>query len=225
MTSEGPAPPGRLRHTTRGVSFQPAEGGQFSPGADNEIALWPWPDQTILKRVLDAVRAAENSRAACALLSAAWNLYLAARSPSDLPWIDRLVYTMHAREALCEPPDRATQFVDRRFNDVCERMDVVGGLRERGWGAGELAQLSGPLKRLRNLGVHGADVSLLRLGYPPGRQRIKVDSERLAAIYVREAVSPAYHAVRELAIRLWEHMDDVGYDDAAFEECFHDTHV
>ena len=34
QSSEGPDPPGRLRRHARGVSFRPAEGGQFSPGAD-----------------------------------------------------------------------------------------------------------------------------------------------------------------------------------------------
>lgn len=199
------------------VSRRPGATVVYGP---DDAALWPWPDGDILQRVLGAVRGVEESRAACALLSAAWNLYLAARSPSDLPWIERLVHTMHAREALCEPPSGAHREVDKRFRTACGRLEVVSGLRERGWGPGDLAELNGPSKRLRHLGVHGADVSLLRLGYPPGRQRIRLDSERLAGIYVQEAVSPAFHAVRELTLRLWRRMEDAGYDDDSFESYF-----
>src|SRR5206468_2753642 len=70
----------------------------------DDAAFWPWPDNEVIGSVLRAVRAAARSRAAAALITAAWDLYLAARNPSDAPWIERLVHIMHAREALCEDP-------------------------------------------------------------------------------------------------------------------------
>lgn len=195
-------------------------GGATIVHAPDAGVLWPWPERALVDQVIRAIRAVERSRGACALLSAAWNLYLAARAPTDNAWIERLVHVMHAREALCEPTDRRIQTVDKRFDVACSSLSVLDGLTARGWGAGDLSRINGPFKRLRHLGVHGSDVSLLRLGYPAGRRRIKVESERLAPIYIREAVSPAFHAVRELAVRLWEIMDQCDYDDATFERCF-----
>jgi hypothetical protein len=51
------------------------------------------------------------------------------------------------------------------------------------------------------------DVSRLRLGHPPLRERGKLQSPRVAEIYVREAASPSYHVMRELCLRLWIDMD------------------
>jgi hypothetical protein len=76
------------------------------------------------------------------------------------------------------------------------------------------------LRRLRNLATHGSDVSRLRLGHPPLRERGKLQSPRVAEIYVREAASPSYHVMRELCLRLWIDMDACDYDAGTFEDVF-----
>jgi hypothetical protein len=186
----------------------------------DDAAFWSWPDSEVIGRVLRAVRAASRSRAAAALITAGWDLYLAARSPSDAPWIERLVHIMHAREALCEDPDGDRDLVKARFRAVCNHLAIAEVLKPRGWGAGELQVMSGELQRLRNLAIHSSDVSRLRLGYAPVRDRIKLESPRVAEIYVREAASPAYHVMREICVRLWIDADGRDYDEAAFEDAF-----
>lgn len=49
----------------------------------DDVALWPWPEEEVVAMVLRAIRASGGSRAATALVTAAWDLYLAARNPSD----------------------------------------------------------------------------------------------------------------------------------------------
>jgi hypothetical protein len=186
----------------------------------DESALWPWPDDQVVGTVVRAVRAAGRSRAAAALLTAAWDLYLAARNPSDAAWIERLGHIMHAREALCEDPNGDISNVETRFRAVCNRFDIAGALKPRGWGDRELQVMSGELRRLRNLATHSSDVSRLRLGHPPVRDRVKLESPRVAEIYVREAASPAYHAMRELCLRLWTRLDGCDYATATFDESF-----
>ena len=187
----------------------------------DDAALWPWPDDETIGMVPRAVHGSGRSRSAAALITAAWDLYLAARNPSDAPWIERLVHIMHAREALCEDPDGDDKKLESRFRAACECLGIAQALKPRGWGHGELHLISGELRRLRNLATHSSDVSRLRLGHPPVRERAKLDSPRLAEIYVREAASPAFHAVRELCLRLWIDMDERDYDDEAFEDAFH----
>jgi hypothetical protein len=186
----------------------------------DDAAFWPWPEDETIATVLRALRAAERSRAATALITAAWDLYLAARNPSDAPWIERLVHIMHAREALCEHSDGDNRNLEGRFRAACASVDVADALTARGWGPGDLQRIGGELRRLRNLATHSSDVSRLRLGHTPVRERPKLDSPRIADTYVREAASPAYHAVRELCIRLWIDMDQRDYDDGAYERVF-----
>lgn len=45
----------------------------------DDAAFWSWPDDEVIERVVRAVNAAGHSRAAAALITAAWDLYLAAR--------------------------------------------------------------------------------------------------------------------------------------------------
>ena len=189
----------------------------------DEAALWVWPGDEIVKSVVRAVRASGRSRAAAALITAAWDLYLAARNPSDAPWIERLVHIMHAREALCEHPAGDGREVEGRFRAACGQLDVAEALKPRGWGSTELHAISGELRQLRNLATHGSDVSRLRLGHSPVRERPKLESPRVSETYVREAASPAYHAVRELCLRLWLDVDGRNYDDEAFESVFADA--
>jgi hypothetical protein len=186
----------------------------------DDAALWPWPDEEVVAVVLRAIRASGRSRAATALVTAAWDLYLAARNPSDAPWIERLVHIMHAREALCEHADGDGKRLDARFRAACANLDVASTLTARGWGPSDLQSISGEMRRLRNLATHSSDVARLRLGLTPARDRPKLDSPRIADTYVREAASPAYHAVRELCLRLWTDADGRGYDDEAFEIAF-----
>jgi hypothetical protein len=188
-------------------------------GPDDDV-LWPWPDEATIKKVLRAVRAAGRSRAAAALITAAWDLYLAARNPSDAPWIERLVHIMHAREALCEDPSGDDRKLESRFRTACGRLGIADALQPRGWGQREMQIVSGELRRLRNLAAHSSDISRLRLGYPPIRERPKLESDRVAEIYVREAASPAFHAMRELCVRLWTEMDPRDYAGDAFEATF-----
>lgn len=121
---------------------------------------------------------------------------------------------------LCEDPDGDDQKLEGRFRAVCDNLDIAEGLRSRGWDSGELQVMSGELRRLRNLATHSSDVSRLRLGHSPIRERAKLDSPRVAEIYVREAASPAYHVVRELCLRLWIDVDGRGYDTEAYEAVF-----
>lgn len=186
----------------------------------DDTAFWAWPDNEVIGRVVRAVRAAARSRAAAALITAAWDLYLAARNPSDAPWIERLVDIMHAREALCEDPDGDGESLEARFHAVCNNLGIAEALKPRGWGGAELQVMSGELRRLRNLASHSSDVSRLRLGYAPVRHRNKLESQRVAEIYVREAASPAHHVMREICLRLWINADARAYEEAAFEDAF-----
>lgn len=186
----------------------------------DEASLWAWPDDSVLLRVLRALRAAGRSRAAAALLTAAWDLYLAARNPSDAPWIERLTHVMHAREALCEDPRGDGRTIEGRFQALCRELSVVDAVRRRGWGAHEVHLVGGELQRLRNIATHSSDVVRLRLGHAPTRERSKLDSSRVAGIYIWAGTSPAYHVMRELTMSLWTQLDASDYDDELFESLF-----
>jgi hypothetical protein len=140
------------------------------------------------------------------------------------PWIDRLVLIMHAREALCEPPNREIEQVDDRWHAAATRLQLMRRLRGRGWAVDDLTAVTGRMKELRNLGVHGADAVLFRLGWPTVRDRKMakgrvLPGERLASVYLREGTSPTFHAVRELAVAVWQQIDEAD-EDEAFERLF-----
>jgi len=211
---EGESRPGRPRQ--RGMSLH------YQPDAE---AMYALPDDWRLAAPLRAVNAAGSSRVATSLLSAAWSLYLAARVPTDLHWLDRLVYIMQAREALCEPPNRnQAATVDKRWLAATERCRVLAGMRKLGFGSADLQSVRRRGRQLRNLGVHSADASLLSLGYPPDRTRrldgANLPGVELAHAYIREGTAPAFHAVRLLAVEMWQRAVNNDFDDELHEAIF-----
>lgn len=208
-------PEEKRRHRQHGMSllYQP-----------DEEAMYVLPDDWRLIAPLQAIDAAGRSRAAASLLSAAWSLYLAARVPSDLHWLDRLVYVMQAREALCEPPDRSLESVDGRWLAAVRQCRVLASLRKLGFDSSDLNAVRRRARQLRNLGVHSADASLLALGYPSGRTRqldgAKLRGTELAPVYVREGTAPAFHAVRLLAVELWARAVETDFADEQHDAVF-----
>lgn len=190
----------------------------------DDEAMYVVPDDWRLLAPLQAIDAASTSRAAASLLSAAWSLYLAARIPSDLHWLDRLVYVMQAREALCEPLDRDRESVDERWRAAVKHCGVLAGLRRLGFNAQDLNAVRRRARQMRNLGVHSADASLLSLGYPPGRVRVLdgvgLSGAELAPAYVREATAAPFHAVRLLALEMWKRAIKSGFDHDVHEQLF-----
>lgn len=178
--------------------------------------MYALPEDWRLVAPLQAIDAAASSRAAASLLSAAWSLYLAARIPSDLQWLDRLVYVMQAREALCEPLDRKRETVDDRWIAAVKQCRVLAGRRKLGFESADLNAVPRRARQIRNLGVHSADASLLSLGYPPDRVRVldgvELSGAQLAPAYVREGTAPAFHAVRMLAAEMWRRAVKSGFD-------------
>jgi len=209
--------PGRekTRHRQQGMSLH------YQP---DEQSMYVLPEDWRLLAPLQAIDAAASSRAAASLLSAAWALYLAARVPSDLHWLDRLVYVMQAREALCEPPDRERESVDDRWVAAVTQCRVLAGLRRLGFDAADLNSVRRRARQMRNLGVHSADASLLSLGYPPDRVRlldgVGLSGAELAPSYIREGTAPAFHAVRLLAVEMWSRAVQSGFDDELHDRIF-----
>lgn len=190
----------------------------------DDEAMYVLPDDWRLLAPLQAIDVAGSSRAAASLLSAAWSLYLAARIPSDLHWLDRLVYVMQAREALCEPLDRDRESVDGRWLAAVNHCGVLASLRRLGFNAADLNAVRRRARQMRNLGVHSADASLLSLGYPPNRVRVLdgvgLPGAELAPGYVREATAAPFHAVRLLALEMWKRAIESGFDQEVHERLF-----
>ncbi len=206
---------GHRRHRQQGMSLH------YQP---DEQAMYALPKDWRLLAPLQAIDAAASSRTAASLLSAAWSLYLAARVPSDLHWLDRLVYVMQAREALCEPLDRERETVDERWLAATKQCRVLAGLRRLGFDAEDLNAVRRRARQMRNLGVHSADASLLSLGYPPDRVRmldgLGLSGAELAPAYVREGTAPAFHAVRLLAAEMWSRAVKSNFDDELHDRVF-----
>jgi hypothetical protein len=206
---------GKTRHRQQGMSLH------YQP---DEQAMYVLPKDWRLMAPLQAIDAAASSRAAASLLSAAWSLYLAARVPSDLHWLDRLVYVMQARDALCEPLDRERETVDERWLAAIKHCRVLAGLRRLGFDSADLNAVRRRARQMRNLGVHSADASLLSLGYPPDRVRmldgVGLSGAELAPAYVREGTAPAFHAVRLLAAEMWSRAVKSNFDDELHDRVF-----
>jgi hypothetical protein len=151
-------------------------------------------------------------------------LYLAARLPTDLQWLDRLELMMRAREALCEPPPGAVgvgEPIDR-WRAVAKRLHVRRELRQRGFDPADIASVTSRAWQLRNLATHSAEAALLALGYPPTRARPVRDAKaipgaELAPLHIRETVEPAFAAVTIVARELWSKMLVADFDQAAWE--------
>jgi hypothetical protein len=203
------------RHRQQGMSLH------YQP---DEQAMYALPGDWRLLAPLQAIDAAASSRAAASLLSAAWSLYLAARVPSELHWLDRLVYVMQAREALCEPLDRERESVDDRWVAAVKQCRVLARLRRLGFDSADLNAVRRRARQIRNLGVHSADASLLSLGYPPNRVRmldgVGLSGAELAPAYIREGTAPAFHAVRLLAVEMWRRAVTSGFDVELHEQIF-----
>lgn len=217
-----PAPTLQVQHADWRVDEYPPKkrnGATVLHGPGDDV-LWQWPSDDVVARAWRAIQAVERSRAAAAILTASWELYLAARTPTGEPWIARLLHIMLGREVLCEDPSGDGRAINRRFTAVTRRLKTLDNLIELGWRRSDLEDLNGSLRTLRNIAVHSADVTRLRLGYPPLRTRDDLPERKATAIAVREATSPAFHAVRSLTLRLLEEMDGVDYDDERFESLF-----
>ncbi len=168
-----------------------------------------------------------EQRPASALLSAAWSLYLAARLPTDLHWVDRLELMMRAREALCEPPPGATNADDAfsRWKALATRFNVSRELRRRGFDSKDEKSITDRSWKVRNIGAHSAEAALLTLGYPPSRLRHVRDAQpipgsELAPLRIREGVEPIFAAVTYVAMSAWRQMLAADFDEAAWENLF-----
>jgi hypothetical protein len=191
----------------------------------DDLILYQIPDDPSRSAPFRAVELAATSHSAAALLSAAWNLYLAARTPTDLMWIDRLLLVMHAREALCAPPSGAPGHAQDRWKAALKRLDVASEMRRKGWTERDITEISSRGWDLRSLGAHTADASLLSLGYPPHRLRElrngrTIPGAELAPLFIAQNTHPAYSAVTTLAASLWREMLGCDFDDTRWEQSF-----
>jgi hypothetical protein len=171
--------------------------------------------------------AAIDRRPATALLSAAWSLYLAARVPTDLHWLDRLELMMRAREALCErPPEKSSagSAIDR-WRAISGMLDVASELRQLGFDSADYKSVTRRAWELRNLSAHSAVEPLLSIGYPPSRARSTPQSgpipgAELAPLHIRDALEPTFAAVGFVARELWQRMLATDFDEDEWEACF-----
>lgn len=194
--------------------------------APDEDALYRPPTGGARTAPFRALAAAER-RPATALLSAAWSLYLAARLPTDLQWLDRLELTMRAREALSEPPAGVpgTNDAFERWQAVAHALGVTRELRRRGFDLTDISSVTSRAWQLRNIGAHSAEAALLTLGYPPARSRLvrngtAIPGSELTPLHIRETVEPTFAAVTFVAQQLWTRMVAADFDEQAWEAPF-----
>jgi hypothetical protein len=159
--------------------------------APDENALYRPPARDARTAPFRALAAVDRHPAA-ALLSAAWSLYLAARLPTDLQWLDRLELMMRARASLCEPPPGVAAVGEpiERWKAVAKRLDVGRELRRRGFDPADIASVTSRAWHLRNLATHSAEAALLVLGYPPGRSRPVRDGKPIPGAQLAPAAHP-----------------------------------
>lgn len=192
-------------------------------GDDGDV-LYRLPSEPVRGAPFRAVERASTSYAASALLSASWNLYLAARTPTDLMWLDRLLMIMHAREALCAPPSPSRAGALTRWKTAIKRLGVIAHMQRNGWTQTEIAAISRRGWDLRTLGAHTGDGALLSLGYPTQRLRrlrdVDIPGAELAPLFVEQHTHPAYGAAATLASKLWHEMLDCDFNDTRWEQAF-----
>ncbi len=201
--------------------------------------MYELPEEPTLSAAHRAIGLAATRRSARALLTAAWQLYLAARLPTDLMWLDRLVALMMARDAMCEPPtppetnesceattegelEHRARTVTHRWQAGRVALRVDRDMRRAGWSPAQIRSVDDRARQLRHLAVHSADASLLALGYPPHldrpmRRGPRLPGPELSPLAVREAVMPAFGAVRLMAVGLWERMLRTNFDDESYD--------
>ncbi|HEV2999990.1 MAG TPA: hypothetical protein VGW75_04545 [Solirubrobacteraceae bacterium] len=188
---------------------------------DDDLVLYRPPAEPLASAPFMAMSLAHERRCASALLSAAWPLYLVGRLPTDLTWLDRLAPVYQARDTLCEPPDGDHGDVEARFKAGVDRLRITKKIRRLGYTPRDVSAISARARDVRNIVVHGADAALLNLGFPPERVRRvrdrRIPGKELGPAFVQEAITPAFHAVRFLALALLEQALATGWADAAFE--------
>lgn len=214
-----------VRATTRDVQRKQT-GGHTVIYPPNASSMYMPPTGEEREAPFRALLAIER-RPASALLSAAWSLYLAARLPTDLHWVDRLELMIRAREALCEPPPNAADAGDAftRWKALAARFGVSRELKRRGFDSTDEKSITDRAWKVRNIGAHSAEAALLTLGYPPTRLRHVRDAQpipgsELAPIRIREGVEPTFAAVTFVALAAWRHMLAADFDEAAWEGVF-----
>jgi hypothetical protein len=220
-------PQPHLHITQRAARISPPDKRSRSQGSTvlytpDEAALYRPPSAPAREAPMRALEEAATHRPASALLSAAWSLYLAARLPTDLQWLDRLVWMMRARDALCEPPPGLPGGAIDRWRALSHRLGLPDQLRDRGFDAKDIASVTDRAWELRNLGVHSGDLALLALGFPPERSRpvrrgTPITGSELAPLYIREGSEPTFAAVHISAVALWEQMLEHDFDEEHWE--------
>lgn len=191
--------------------YEPGPGPKTSTTARTiENSEYPLPNESDLQLAVEAIDAAAKSRWATAVLSAAWQLFVAARVPNALERADRMLHVICAREALCEPPVPGEGEAERRWNRLLNRLPIREPLWQLGYSRREVQRIESRVVQARNIAAHGADSFLLNFGYPAGTRRLTLDGRRIPARDLNLAVVAAdlppmitlvSAAVRELLLR------------------------
>lgn len=197
-------------------------------------------DTAALVAPFEAMSLATERRCARALLSAAWSLYLAEFSSSELERTDQLLHVYAAIEALCDRGDDGTSSEQpRRFRIVGRRRRTNRGPENR-WGRlterlgvwkkmhlyaqDELVEVRRVTRNLRNLRAHSADVVLANLGYPAtattwasGRSP---SGDELALARAAATAPVLAQVVHDAAAQLVRGAIEHGWDDGWYEDHF-----
>ncbi len=140
-----------VEHGTEGVAANRARSRALLA-----TAVW-----TLFETLPFRAMEATDRRSAQVLLSAAWSLFHARRSPSLLEATDRALYLSTALASLCEPAAGAAGGVLARW-----RVGLRDELYARGYTDPELDDAERRSYAVRNISAHGGDAVLVSLGYP-----------------------------------------------------------
>jgi hypothetical protein len=215
----------------------PAKALQLAPAGDHktqgsatayefdEHTLYRPPGGRSLTGPLEAIAQSATHRPASALLSASWSLYLGARLPTDLHWLDRLVWMMRAREALCHPPAGSGERALARWRRLFAKLGLSGRLQQRNFTTQDIDSITTRAWNLRTLGSHSAELALLALGYPTERvvrfrDGQSIAGAELAPLYISEGTQPFFAAVQIATSELWQRMLEHNFAEAEWEALF-----
>jgi hypothetical protein len=126
------------------------------------------PDERVLRIPFTAMENLDR-RSAQAALSASLQHLSAARASRLLP-SERIRALLAGMESLGEPSQGHANGI-QRFKKLVSAHGLWGTAASRGWDEQRLRDAIGRMRRARNIATHGADASLLDLGYPVGVQR------------------------------------------------------